>query len=318
MASIRRSGKKWRAQIQLKTLSGEVRESKLFDTKGTASDWATKRESEIKLAFNGKGKCLSDVFARYSSEVSVHKKGARWEHIRLKSFIRQIGHISLADLSSNDIAYWRDARLTKVSPSSVRREINLMSSALEVARKEWHWVAVNPVASVKKPKEHSPRDRRFSDEEIVSICKAMALGADSVSGRSSNVFLFAIETAMRCGEICALKTENVFGRVALIEDSKNGHSRTIPLSKRALEIWDSSGGHGFGVTPMQVSKAFERATKKAGVENATFHDSRREATIRLSKKLDVLELAKMTGHKDLNMLLTYYKADAERLADLLD
>lgn len=38
----------------------------------------------------------------------------------------------------------------------------------------------------------------------------------------------------------------------------------------------------------------------------------------LIKKLDVLTLARVTGHKDLNMLLIYYQTDMQEVAKLLD
>jgi len=317
MASIKKSGKRWRVQIQLTTVSGEVRESKSFETKGEASDWAYSREKAIKHAHSGKGKTLGDLFDRYSKDVSEHKKGRRWERVRLSSMSKLIGHIPLEELSSSDIAQWRDVRLKDVMGASVRREFALLSAAIETARKEWQWIASNPVADVKKPKDSRPRDRRFTDEEIAALTKAMNMGANSVSGKASLVFLFAIETAMRCGEICALRKEDVTGRVAFVSDSKNGETRSVPLSTKALELWKFAGEDGFRISPMQVSTSFMRARKNAGIDGVTFHDSRREATIRLSKKLDVLELAKVTGHKELSMLLTYYRADAEALADLL-
>lgn len=317
MASIKKSGKRWRAQIQLNTAAGEVRESKSFETKGEAAEWALSREKAIKYAYCGKGKTLGDLFDRYSKEVSEHKKGRRWEQIRLLSMSKLIGHIPLEDLSRSDIAQWRDIRLRNVKGASVRREFALLSAAIETARKEWQWIAANPVADVKKPKDSRPRDRRFTQEEIEALTSAMNLGADTVSGRASLVFLFAIETAMRCGEICALRGDDVTGRVAFVSDSKNGETRSVPLSPKALELWGFAGSDGFKISPMQVSTSFIRARKNAGIDGVTFHDSRREATIRLSKKLDALELAKVTGHKNLSMLLTYYRADAEALAERL-
>ena len=42
-----------------------------------------------------------------------------------------------------------------------------------------------------------------------------------------------------------------------------------------------------------------------------------EATWRLSKKLDVLELARVIGHRDVRSLLLYYSTSADDLADRL-
>jgi len=53
------------------------------------------------------------------------------------------------------------------------------------------------------------------------------------------------------------------------------------------------------------------------IENLRFHDSRNEAITRLAQKLEPLELARMIGHKNLNMLLIYYNQTAEQLAQKL-
>jgi integrase len=50
----------------------------------------------------------------------------------------------------------------------------------------------------------------------------------------------------------------------------------------------------------------------------TFHDSRHEAITRLASKLNVLELARMVGHTNINQLRTYYNATAEDIASRLD
>lgn len=71
-----------------------------------------------------------------------------------------------------------------------------------------------------------------------------------------------------------------------------------------------SGGWKCGdVTPNKIPRA--------GIANLTFRDSRAEAIWRLSKKLDVMELARMIGHRDLKSLLIYYQTTAAELADRL-
>lgn len=53
------------------------------------------------------------------------------------------------------------------------------------------------------------------------------------------------------------------------------------------------------------------------VDGLTFHDLRHSAITRLAKKLDVLALAKMVGHRDLRQLMIYYNPSAEELAGRL-
>jgi integrase len=74
-------------------------------------------------------------------------------------------------------------------------------------------------------------------------------------------------------------------------------------------------GRVFPITANALKLAFERAVKRAGIEDLHFHDLRHEATSRLAEKLpNVIELAAVTGHKDLRMLKRYYHPRAEDLA----
>lgn len=60
------------------------------------------------------------------------------------------------------------------------------------------------------------------------------------------------------------------------------------------------------------------ARAKVGLDDIHFHDTRREALSRLAKKLDVLTLAKLSGHRDTRILLNvYYQVKADDVADML-
>lgn len=50
------------------------------------------------------------------------------------------------------------------------------------------------------------------------------------------------------------------------------------------------------------------------IEGLRFHDTRREATSRMAKVLHPMELARVTGHKDLKMLMVYYQESASEIA----
>ena len=76
------------------------------------------------------------------------------------------------------------------------------------------------------------------------------------------------------------------------------------------ELWQ-------GITAASLDKLWRKIRNRAGIADLHFHDSRHEAVTRLSKKLNVLELARMTGHKDIRELMTYYEDDAEEVAGKL-
>lgn len=82
--------------------------------------------------------------------------------------------------------------------------------------------------------------------------------------------------------------------------TKNGHRRDVPLSKRAIEILSSLKGIDehmvFALTSQTLDTIFRRARDRCQIQDLHFHDSRREALTRMSKKVPVETLARISGH----------------------
>ncbi len=173
MASIQKVKSGYRAFLYV----GGVRDTRTFDTKAEAKVWAAERESHLrKLGIEHGGvRTVGDVFIRYLNDVVPSKRGARWERVRFKKAMSEsLAGILLADLKPAHLAAWRDDRLKSVSASTVRREMVLIGAALEVAKREWGWLASNPCREVKKPPEAQHRDRIITDDEQQRICWALA------------------------------------------------------------------------------------------------------------------------------------------------
>ncbi|WP_394713852.1 site-specific integrase [uncultured Desulfuromonas sp.] len=115
-----------------------------------------------------------------------------------------------------------------------------------------------------------------------------------------------------------LNFSNLNNRTIFLKDSKNGESRTVPLSSTAVATLkkiprDISTPHVFPI--LGVSRKFSLACKAAEIEDLRFHDLRHEATSRLFEKgLNPMEVASITGHKTLQMLKRYTHLRAEDLA----
>lgn len=309
-----------------------VRDSCTFPTKAQAEAWAIAREAEILAGSGGlqhdTDYTLVDAMRRYAEHVSISKKGARWEQVRLRSFERNMSFCfnRIADIKADSIARWRDKRLKTVSGSTVRRELTLLSSVFNIAQKEWRWTTENPVHEIIRPKPSRSRSRRVSSEEITLILERLnhaEAKPETLQQELAIVFLIALETAMRQGEILSLDWADVFleDRFVHLCDTKNGSARDVPLSTRAVELFGlMQPGHGpvFRLQSGSADTLFRRAVKSQGIENLTFHDSRHEATTRLAKKLDILQLARTIGHKDLRSLMIYYNPTASELAESLD
>lgn len=309
------------------------RRSKTCDTKAQATMWANETEIELmggkKAAAN---KTFGDLMARYKKE---HKskndesyKAAQFKIARILT--EPLMKVKLKDLEPIHFATWRDQRIAEgMMTSTVRRDIVIMSAALNLAIKEWKWLDSSPLKVIKKPKEPNGRNRRISQDEIDRLIEVMKYKRDSVPvtqmQRTAAVFLLAIETGMRDGEIASLTMDRVFldRRVVHLreEDTKTTEARDVPLSSEAMRIIKQMGvteGNVFGLTANKVSHIFIDAYKLAGITGLHFHDSRHEAITRLSKKLNVLQLAAAVGHENLNQLRTYYNESMDDVAKKLD
>jgi integrase len=320
MASILKHPQGWRAQVARRG----VRKSKVFPTRAEAKDWAAREEY---LILNAKAiaatQPFGDVLARYAREVSPTKRGHRWEALRLEAMRADaIGKIGIADLSAADIAFWRDRRLTVVTAGTVSREMNLLSAVLSIARKEWGLITVNPVADVRRPPKPPGRDRLVTDDELAKLAVSAGDDLTMATARAFHAFRFAIETAMRQGEIVGLEWERIDldKRVAVLPRTKNGTKREVPLSTEAVRLLQAlpHADPVFCLSSAHLEALWRKLRDRAGVVGLRFHDSRHTAITRLAKKLDVLALARMVGHRDLRQLMTYYNETAADLAKRLD
>lgn len=310
------------------------RQTKTFPNKQKARSWV--REKEYKLSqpaevVNGTI-TVSQLFDRYAKEVSSTKKGEQWEVIRLNKFQQctLLGTIKLTDLLREHIETWIAHRLTTVKASTVNRELNLISHCLTQARR-WRLMTHNPMADLNRPKNPLPRFRRISEQEIQQLDLVMCYRDDvNIQHKYQHVaiaFHFAIETAMRAGEICALNQTmlNTDTRVAHLPHTitKNGYPRDVPLSSKAIVLInklpepENNERPIFQLTSATLDTLFRKYRDRTLIQNLHFHDTRHEAITRLANKLDVLDLARIVGHRDLKQLMTYYNKSAEELAQQL-
>jgi integrase len=326
MAAFRKRKDKWHVQIRK---SGTAPLTKTFTHKKDAQQWANEIERKIDqgliLELNHPDyETLSQILERYKNEITITKRGGHIEAYRLAKIMRDpIADIKLSQLSAMHIADYRDRRLKEVSACSVVKEMTLISLSLDIARKEWGVpMHSNVVRDVKKPQPKRGRDRRLSSEEHTVLLRSCS--------KSSNhwltpLIIIAIETGMRRGELLSIAWEDVDLdlRVAHLDMTKNGSKRDVPLSSEAINLLRSLphdiSGKVFPLTAASLRGLWNRACRRAGITDLHFHDLRHEATSRFFEKgLNVMEVATITGHKDLRMLQRYTHLRAEDLAKKLD
>jgi integrase len=324
MAAIRKRGCNWQVQIRRQNMPPVTR---TFSKKSDATEWARFWESKAdrnELPANTRilnEVSLGELVQRYLEEIVPTKKGAANETIVLKAFMRDpICSKKLSVLATSDFAAYRDKRLEAVTGKSLARWLSPLSNMFRIARFEWGLPLSNPLTDLRLVTTDRKRQRRLHEGELERLLLAVR--------RSRNryikpVILFAIETAMRRGEILAMQWDHLdFIRCSVaIPEAKNGHSRTILLSPRAIALVQGlprDRERVFPTTPVALRLAWDRLTARAGIADLHFHDLRHEAISRFFELgLTVPEVASISGHRDIRMLMRYAHADVSRLIQKL-
>jgi integrase len=320
MATISNRNNKWHVRVRR---SGQPTVAKTFLIRTDAEKWARSIEIEIDRgsyinASYAQKTLFKDLIQQYLKEVTPTLRGAHEDTYRLRKMMRNpIAELNLTELTPNKIANYRDERLKEVKPNTVIRELAYISSMINHARREWGLGIINPVAQIKKPSQPQGRKRVLNDAEL----SRMLQGLEKINPFLKPLCEFALETAMRRGELMALLWVNVnFEKsVAFLPLTKNGESRYVPLSTKAIEILNllprDIEGRIFPLNKQTVSILFLRTARRAKVEDIHFHDLRHMALTRLSSRFtNILELAAISGHRELKMLQRYVHIKAEDLA----
>ena len=324
MASIRKRGAKWQVQVRR---NGAPPVNRTFNVKDDAVRWAREQDrafdrgESFSWISQTKDMQLSELLDRYLRDVSPRKRSST-DKFHLRNLSKELGSCRMMDLCPYHLAAYRDQRLKQVSQATVFREMSIFCHVLKTAVDDWGLnLPVEKFRAVRKPSLPPGRMRRLSADEQAKVDVALSCCRNPIV---KSVFNFALATGMRRGEVLSLTWPNVDfeNRVAFLPITKNGEPRRVPLSTEAIEtlqsvresVWREKG-RVFPTTANTVRLAWERAKRRAGVENLRFHGLRHEAISRFFELgLSVPEVSLISGYKDARMLFRYTHLKPENVA----
>lgn len=332
MAYIRKITTGWRAEVQRKG----IRKTQVFPTKAHAQQWAAQVEGEILRGAAGDlpSKTLTDALAEYGRVVSVHKRGHKSELRRMALLMRDFPELCgkvMHQVSPADIARWRDTRRAVVADSTVVRDANMLRHVWTVAI-EWGWCRESPWAKIKLPTEALARTRRTSWREVRMILRTLRYvpGVAPVSAQQQTAWAYIVaqHTALRAGEVRSLarSTVDLALRVITLREHKTMETegvRRVPMTRKAarvLAVLDAAAKEAGRDAYLTISASaldahFRRVRDMLMLPDLHFHDSRADALTRLARRMDVMRLARVSGHRDLRQLLSaYYRESAADIA----
>lgn len=305
MASFTKHPSGWRAFV----FKNGVRATKVCPSKKEAQTWATAKEAELLHHQDDEGHTFGEAVERYRTQISPKKKGWAWESRRFNLLLTQIKpETPLSAIGTKLMGEWRDKRLQTVSGATVRREAILLSGIFTKAVNEWKWMTIHPLKGVTMPPLADPRHQVWRWQQMKRVLRAPHVGQ---CDELIKAFRIALHTGLRLSEILA-GTYDANRKVFVLKRSKTTGYVEVPLTKRALKCFPQE----FTLKSASVgSSKFSEMRKELMIKGLTFHDTRGTALTLLSRKMDVLTLARISRHKDLRVLMNvYYRETAESIS----
>lgn len=311
MAYIRKSRDGWRAEVQ----KHGTRASKVFETKRAAQTWARDTELDLDALKGSGGMTFGQASVKYLASAAQEKAAgaAEWEDRRLEEMTAHFGeNTPLATITSIKLGEWRDARLKTVSGSTVIRQFSVLRCLFRTAVEEWKVLQVNPCKGVRMPEHNPARHQVWTWQLIKRVLRAENRNAREVE--AIRAFHIALHTGMRLSEILQAK---LVGKVAVLERDKNSGKASppvkVPLARKGAALFAKYPR--FTMEADNASATFSDMTDELLIDGLTFHDARASALTWLSRRVDVMTLARISRHKNMKILMdTYYRETAEQIS----
>ncbi len=341
----------WRVEIRKR---GQPRIIRDFRTKAQSMRWASATEAQLDTGTYvdttaADTTTFLEVLHQYMEKQAIHNRGYGIEITCIGEFSEQLFSPKImSEIKVSDIATYRDAQFARgMSNGTVKRRFTLLSSIFNYAILEMDMKhLLNPVRSVRLPRVEDERDVIFvGDQENDYFEAAQKYGR----GVFIDVARFAIESTMRKSEIVGMDAVELVDGVNVkrrrhdgilwhmvhldlkiiklpASIAKTGRKRDVPLSPLAIELIKNQipkngqpnpKAKVFNISPDGVRNAHNRTIKAAGIVGFWFRDLRHVGTTKWAKKLPLLQLMRVTGHKDPRMLARYYNQEATEVADMM-
>jgi integrase len=265
----------------------------------------------------GRNKTFGDMMDKFMAEhaPTVSENTQRSYTTSLKFLLPHFGDSNLISISPKMISRYKVLRKGDgVKPATVNRELAMLSKAFSLAAKEWEWLKDNPVSRVSKEKENNARDRWLSKDEEKRLL-------DNSPEWIKQIIIFSLNTGLRLGELTGLEWSRVdiSNKTILIDNSKNGEQRTIPLNKYALDVVTQRSRvrslkcdyvfinrYGGKINSNSLRDAFRKILRKVEIDDFRLHDLRHSFATRLTQSdVDLYKISKLLGHKDIKMTQRY-------------
>ncbi|WP_417500776.1 site-specific integrase [Marinobacter sp.] len=321
--------KSYRAEIKLKRKGKVVyQESRTFDRKALAKDWASRRELELQEpdALNKvmhRGVTIGELIERYQKEFGASfGRSKTMDMARLREY--DLAKLDAIEVTSQDFVAHVVSRLKTVKPQTASNDLIWLRGVFKTARSGWGIpVALEPLNDaaetcrrerlIAKP---SSRDRRPTLAELEKLLEYAKSTETRRAIPHQEIILFALFSARRQEEITRIRWADLDERnkVVIVPDMKHpshktGNNRRVYLTDEAWAIIQRQPKTDECIFPYNsrsLSARFTEWCKFLGIEDLHFHDLRHECVSWLFERgWDIPRVAGVSGHTTWGSLQRY-------------
>ncbi|MEZ8410478.1 site-specific integrase [Vibrio splendidus] len=331
-------GTRYKARIRVTSFGKAVKQNcKTFDTYQQAEVWLEKATSYVeKQGINGLKKLdklrettIGDVLHMVLTQQPTASNLGSSKKSNLNMLVRcSIAKLPVEALSATELYKHCLFRSQSVKPQTVSQDLSNLSTALKDAATFYGISYDGTVFSDARSslQRHGFIGRSKERSRRLELCEQRKINdyleLESVTSTSNmplwDIYYLALETGMRLGEIPKLLGSDVCQHSKRLTVRNRKHPKNhlritnvIPLSEKALEVLSNQPKRAddllFPYTAKAIGYQWRKLTKTLEIDDLHFHDLRTEAACRMFESgLSAVEISKITGHRDLNILNNHY------------
>ncbi|EKD9024444.1 site-specific integrase [Vibrio parahaemolyticus] len=329
---------KFKARVRVTKNSRRLFEkSKTFPSEKNAKSWAEQLVKQLDVEgipnerTTPKTILIGDLITEYLNDPITSASLGRSKFAvlsRLRAY--DIALIRADLLTANDLVNHcriRKAEHTRPLPQTIYHDITYLKGVIDVASPMFGYAANTKAHDEAIPAlirygligRSQRRERRPTKDELSKMERGLAKRQSHRCAMIPlvDIFHLSILTCMRLGEITRIKWSDIDFETSTLtirdrKDPRNkkGNNCIIPLFEEAQAILERQPRHEDLIFPFRkesIGAAWQRVCKEEGIEDLRYHDLRAEGACQLFERgLSIVEVSKVTGHKDINILNNVY------------
>lgn len=255
----------------------------------------------------------------------VNKASWKDDRYRLQKYINFFGNIDLGEVSPREIERFKSLKIKEgLSKTTVNHYLKILKRLFNIAI-AWEYAVANPVERVQLYSENgSKRERILTAEEEICLF-------EYAPKHLRPILIVALHTGMRRGEILRMKWEDIDfdAREIRVQKTKTGRPRLIDINSTLYNelrtLRKLSDNPYLFINPKtgkpytKLQKSFDRARKRAGIDDLRFHDLRHTFASRLIVRgVDIIRVKDFLGHTSVKTTERYTHSSREERKEAIE